>query len=53
MHTPDYAADLSIPILDCGRNAKRKGDQLLDHVHCTMYMCRPNYIILLYYNILT
>ena len=39
----DYAADLSVPILDRGRNAKRKGDRLLNHVHCTVYMNRPNY----------
>ena len=34
---PDYAADLSVPILDRGRNAKRRGDRLFDHVHvqCT------------------
>ena len=24
---PDYAADLSVPIMDCDRNAKRKGDR--------------------------
>ena len=34
---PDYAADLYVPILDRGRNAIRKGDRLLDHVHCTLY----------------
>ena len=32
---PDYAADLSVTILDRDRNAERKGDRLLDHVHCT------------------
>ena len=37
------AADLSKPILDCGRNAKRKEGRLLDNVH----MCRPNYMLLL------
>ena len=31
---PDYAANLSVSILDRGRNAKRKGDRLLDHVQC-------------------
>ena len=31
---PDYAADLSEPILDLGQNAKRKGDRL-DHLQCT------------------
>ena len=39
---PDYAVYLSVPILDHGRNAKRKGDKLLDNVQCTLYMCRPN-----------
>ena len=38
----DYAADLSVPILDRGRNARKKGDRLLYHVP-TVYMCRPNY----------
>ena len=28
----DYAADFSVPILDRGRNAKRKGDRLFDHL---------------------
>ena len=32
---PDYAAYLSVPILDRGQNAKRKGDRLLEHVQCT------------------
>ena len=32
MVAPDYAKDLSVSILDRGRNAKRKGDRLLDHV---------------------
>ena len=55
---PGYAADLFVPILDRGRNAKRKGDRLLDHVqcarkkhpivHCTVYMCRPNFDKLLF-----
>ena len=34
MIAPDYAAYLSVPILDSGRNAKRNGDRLLDHVQC-------------------
>ena len=25
--------------MDRGINAKRKGDWLLDHVHCTVYIC--------------
>ena len=29
---PDYAADLSVPMLDSGRNAKTKEDRLLNHV---------------------
>ena len=33
--TPDYAADLSVPILDRGQKAKRKGDRLLFDVQCT------------------
>ena len=41
----DYAANLSVPILDRGRNAKRKGDRLLDCVQC-MYMCRKIIIII-------
>ena len=44
---PDYATDLSIQILDRGRNAKRKGDRLLDHVY-TVFMCRPNYYYFYY-----
>ena len=44
---PDYAADLSVSILDRGRNSKRKGDRLLHHVHCTVCMCRDNYIIII------
>ena len=31
---PDYAADLSIPILEHGRNTPRQ---------CAVYICRPNY----------
>ena len=43
--SPDYAADLSVPIMDRGRNGKIK--RLLDHVHCkcTVYICLPNYHI--------
>ena len=37
---PDYAADLSVQILDRGRNEKRKEDQLLDYV---IVQCRPIY----------
>ena len=49
MVAPDYAADLSIPILDHGRNAKRKEDRLLDHVQCTCTILRVStYLLLLY-----
>ena len=35
---PDYAADLSVPILDCGRNAKER-----DIGSSTVNMSRPHY----------
>ena len=40
---PDYAADLSVPILDRGRNAKEREIG-------SSTMCRPNYYKLLYKN---
>ena len=46
---PDYAADLSVPILDRGRNAK--GREIGSST-----MCRPNYnylLLFIYRNILT
>ena len=39
---PDYAADLSVPIFDRGRNAKRKGDRLMYIVQCS-YVSTYNY----------
>ena len=45
---PDYAADLSVPILDRGRNGKTKGDRLLDHVIVQCTCVKPNYYSLLY-----
>ena len=41
MVAPDYAADLSLPILDRGRNAK-EGEI------GSSTMCRPNYFIYLH-----
>ena len=35
---PDYATDFSVPILDRGRNAKRKRDRLLDHIVYTVHV---------------
>ena len=40
---PDYAADISVPKLNRGRNAKERE---LYHVHCTVYMYRTNYHII-------
>ena len=40
---PYYAVDSSVPILDHGRNLKRKGDRLLNHVQ---YTCIALIIIL-------
>ena len=45
---PTYAADLSVPILDHGRKAKRKGDRLIDLVQCTCV----DLIIIIYYYVL-
>ena len=38
---PDYAADLSVPILDRGRNAKEKEIG-------SSTMCRPNYLYIIW-----
>ena len=45
---PDYAADLSVPILDSGRNAKRKEDWLINHVEYTYVDLILLYIILVH-----
>jgi hypothetical protein len=39
---PKYAADLSVPILDRGRKAKE-----MEIGSSTMYMCRPNYLLII------
>ena len=45
---PDYAADLFVPILDRGGNAKGRaiGSSTI-YIVRTVYMCRPNYIIII------
>ena len=49
---PDYAADLSVPILDRGRNAKEReigsSTMYTGTVQCT-YICRLNYIKVIYH----
>ena len=35
---PDYAADLSVQILDHGQNAKLMGDRLIDYGQCILYV---------------
>ena len=48
------AAYLSVPILEPGRNAKRKGDRLLGHLQCTRVdLIIYNYILLKYFIKLT
>ena len=39
---PDYAADLSIQILD--RETQKKGRLATRPCNCTVYMCQPNLI---------
>ena len=38
---PEYAADLSVPILDRGRNVNRQGDRLLDHRVTIPFTSKP------------
>ena len=42
---PDYAEDLNVRIFNRGRNAKGKGDRLLDREQCT---CVDLIIIIIY-----